>query len=193
MGLNTTDAFPREEYINKRAPKSSIEIITLNSPLLHNLHLILSQPSLRGILESTRRRNEAINSNSRSLKPQRNVTSQLLLDLSHQQRLQRCDSICCTVIQDKKNHPQRLISTPTVMPKSNLTTNAYIKMSVMFENADSLPQTTSMRSSNRFRTPTTPFRTILHRYYGPSKACFSYPKVPEPLTQQILVTKGQAS
>ena len=60
MGLNTTDAFPREEYINKRAPKSSIEIITLNSPLLYNLHLILSQPSLRGILESTRRRNEAL-------------------------------------------------------------------------------------------------------------------------------------
>lgn len=164
MGLNTTDAFPREEYTNKRAPKSSIEIITLNSPLLYNLHLILSQPSLRGILKSTRRRNEAINSNSRSLKPQRNVTSQLLLDLSHQQRLQRCDSICCTIIQDKKNHPQRLISTPTIMPKSNLPTNAYIKMSVMFENADSLPQTTSMRSSNRFRCPTTSFHTILHRY-----------------------------
>ena len=46
-------------------------------------------------------------------------------------------------------------------------------MSVIFENADSHPQTTSMiRSSNRFRTPTTPFHTILQRYYTPSKACF---------------------
>ena len=46
-------------------------------------------------------------------------------------------------------------------------------MSVMFENAGSHPQTTSkIRSSNRFRTPTTPFHTILQRYYTPSKACF---------------------
>ena len=78
-GLNTTDTFPREEYINKRAPKSSIEITTLNSPLLYNLHLILSEPSLRGILESIRRRNEAANFNPRSLKPQRNVTSCLCI------------------------------------------------------------------------------------------------------------------